>query len=166
MTESTHPPSQHGALSILRRADVLSGLTFIGFAVFGLAVSWNYPIGTAVRMGTGYVPRLMLWILLALGLIVLFIGLRKDNHADAEQPPPLQWRPLVFVPLSLIIYSLGMANDLGFIVSGMLLILVAGAAYKGARIWEVIVIAVALVFSCWAIFVWALGLVIPVWPGG
>ena len=49
------------------RKDVLSGLLFIAIALFGLWLSRDYPIGTALRMGTGYVPRLLCWILLGLG---------------------------------------------------------------------------------------------------
>ena len=37
---------------------------FMAVAVFGLWLSRDYPIGTALRMGTGYVPRLLCWILL------------------------------------------------------------------------------------------------------
>ena len=44
---------------ILARADVLSGLLFIAIAAFGLWASRNYPVGTALRMGTGYMPRLL-----------------------------------------------------------------------------------------------------------
>ena len=162
--QTPHQPESR-LRNILRRSDVLSGLMIVGFAVFGLAVSWNYSIGTAVRMGTGYVPRMFLWILLGLGIVVLVVGLRQRGD-DAEIPPPLQWRPLVFIPLALVAFSQGMANDLGFVFSGALLILIGGLAYRGARAWEVGVIMVSLVAACWVIFIWALGLVIPVWPGG
>ena len=46
---------------LLARKDVLSGLLFVGVAALGLWLSRNYPIGTALRMGTGYVPRLLCW---------------------------------------------------------------------------------------------------------
>jgi hypothetical protein len=165
--EDTPTPRQPpgGLRGMLRRSDVLSGLMFISFGVVGLAMSWDYAIGTAIRMGTGYVPRMFLWILLAIGLLVLAIGLRQRGD-DAEVPPPLVWRPLIFITLALVVFAQGMSNDLGFVVSGMLLIMIGGLAHRNARPWEVLIIAVALVASCWVIFIWALGLVIPVWPGG
>ena len=43
---------------------MLAGLLFIAVAAIGLWASRNYPIGTTTRMGTGYVPRLLCWILL------------------------------------------------------------------------------------------------------
>ena len=62
---------------MLARRDVLAGLLFIGVAILGLWLSRDYPIGTALRMGTGYVPRLLCWILLGLGAVVLVQGLRE-----------------------------------------------------------------------------------------
>ena len=54
--EKLSPPS---FLGLLGRKDVLAGLMFIGVSVLGLWASRNYSIGTATRMGTGYVPRLL-----------------------------------------------------------------------------------------------------------
>jgi putative tricarboxylic transport membrane protein len=62
---------------VLARRDVLAGLLFIAVAVLGLWLSRDYPIGTALRMGTGYVPRLLCWLLLGLGAVVLVQGLRE-----------------------------------------------------------------------------------------
>ena len=59
------PPS---ALHSFARVDVLSGLLFIAIAAIGLWASRNYPVGTALRMGTGYMPRLLCWMLLGLGV--------------------------------------------------------------------------------------------------
>ena len=61
---------------VLVRKDVLAGALFMAVAVLGLWISRDYPIGTAFRMGTGYVPRLLCWILLGLGAVVLVQGLR------------------------------------------------------------------------------------------
>lgn len=159
-----HPPPRPSWLRLLTRPDVLAGLMFITLAGIGLAVSWDYPIGTAVRMGTGYVPRLFLWILFGLGVVILFQGIQGSGDEGADDPP-LQWRPLVMIPASQVVFALAI-NDLGFVVAGMAMILVGGLASRESRWLEVVISAVALVFSVWAIFVWALGLVIPVWPGG
>ena len=67
-------------LRMLARKDVLAGLMFIAVAVFGLWASWNYRIGTALNMSTGYVPRLLCWLLLALGVVILVLGLRRSEE--------------------------------------------------------------------------------------
>src|SRR5262245_64287531 len=71
-------------LQMLVRRDVLAGLMFVGVALFGLWLSRDYPIGTALRMGTGYVPRLLCWILLGLGAVVLVQGLRAALASEAS----------------------------------------------------------------------------------
>ena len=73
------------ALRMLARKDVLSGLLFIAVAAFGLWLSRDYPIGTALRMGTGYVPRLLCWMLLGLGVVVLAQGLRAARRAPLRR---------------------------------------------------------------------------------
>jgi putative tricarboxylic transport membrane protein len=156
-------PHRSRWMRLAGRKDVLAGLMFMAVAVLGLWLSRTYPIGTAVRMGTGYVPRLLCWILLVLGGIVLIQGLRaNERSADG---PPLRLRPLLLVPLSLVAFALTI-ESLGIIAAGILLILIGGFASSESRPLEVIATAVALVLFTWGIFIWALSLPIPVWPGG
>jgi hypothetical protein len=75
----------------INEKDVASGLFFILVAFAGLYLNGGFfgigleqhAIGTARRMGPGYMPMLVLWILLALGALVLVLGL-------FEGPDPLQ----------------------------------------------------------------------------
>jgi hypothetical protein len=148
----------------LARKDVLSGLLFIGVALLGLYISRNYPIGTALRMGTGYVPRLLCWILLGLGIVVLLQGLRE---APVERPPSLSavaaWRSVIFVTASLVVFGLTIER-LGLVVSILLLIGLGALASRGLRPLEMLAAALVLVVLSWAIFILGLGLTIPVWP--
>jgi hypothetical protein len=73
------PSAKPSRWDTLARADVLSGLLFIAVAAFGLWVSRDYTVGTALRMGTGYVPRLLCWMLMGLGVIVLVQGLDRKS---------------------------------------------------------------------------------------
>ena len=81
-------PAKLSGWDTLARADVLSGLMFIAIAAFGLWASRNYPVGTALRMGTGYMPRLLCWLLLGLGAIVLAQGLRQQAVPLRSSPLP------------------------------------------------------------------------------
>ena len=64
---------------MLLRKDALTGLLFIAIAIFGLWISHDYPIGTTLRMGTGYVPRMLCWLLLGLGGLILVQALRATS---------------------------------------------------------------------------------------
>ena len=161
------PPRSAVRQSMLRlasRKDVLAGLLFIAVAVFGLVLSRNYPVGTALRMGTGYVPRLLCWILLGLGIVVLVQGLREVEPKRAQaSDAPSAWRAVFFVTASLVIFGLGLER-LGLVVSILLLIAFAAFAASHLRPLETIVAALLLIALSWGIFILGLGLTIPVWP--
>jgi putative tricarboxylic transport membrane protein len=156
--------ARHHVGAMLARKDVLAGLLFIGVAGLGLWLSRNYPIGTALRMGTGYVPRLLCWILLGLGLIVLVQGLR-----EAQGPRPRAsgqgsaWQPVIFVTASLVIFGLSIER-LGLVVSILLLVGVGAVAARNLRALETLAAALVLIALSWGIFILGLGLTIPVWP--
>jgi putative tricarboxylic transport membrane protein len=147
---------------LLLRKDVLAGLMFIAVAALGLYLSRNYPVGSMLRMGTGYVPRLLCWLLLVLGLIVALSGLlARGAEIVSEDGSP--WRPLIFVPASLLAFALAVER-FGLVVGATLLIVVGATAGRDSRIGEVVVTAVVLVAACVGIFIWGLALPIQTWP--
>jgi hypothetical protein len=167
-TEPQPAPTQsetgHAVLHLLARKDVLAGLLFVAVALAGLWLSRDYPIGTALRMGTGYVPRLLCWILLALGTVILVQGLR-DGQAERRISfgAGSAWQPVVFVTASLVIFGLTIER-LGLVVSILLLIAVGAVAARELRPVETFAAAVVLIVLSWGIFILGLGLTIPVWP--
>ena len=157
----------HVLVRILRRKNVLAGLMFILIATLGLWLSRNYPIGTALRMSTGYVPRLLCWLLMGLGAIVLVQGLREPDPAEprrSDAPGALAWlRPLLVVTAALIVFGLSLER-LGLVLAILLLVMVASFATRELKPWETFAAASALVVLSAAIFIFGLGLPIPVWP--
>ena len=161
------PPSGKSVWhDVIRRTDVLAGLLFITVAAVGLWVSRDYPSGTALRMSTGYVPRLLLWALLLLGSAILIAGLRSSEaDHDVHSQPRVGWRAIVLVPASLVAFSLSLER-FGLIVACAVLIGIGSIAGRGLRLGEIVGAVVLLTFMTWVIFVWALGLPIRVWPEG
>jgi hypothetical protein len=115
-------------------------------------------------MGTGYVPRLLCWILMGLGAIVLVQGLREGNIPRPDEPGALarSW-PIVVVTASLVAFGLAL-EQLGLVLSIALLIGIGALAARGIKIWEALLTALGLIVLSWAIFILGLGLTIPVWP--
>jgi putative tricarboxylic transport membrane protein len=156
--------ARHHVGAMLARKDVLAGLLFIGVAGLGLWLSRNYPIGTALRMGTGYVPRLLCWLLLGLGAVVLVQGLREAQDVRPLSSSDVSaLRPVIFVTASLVIFGLSIER-LGLIISILLLIGVGSVAARGLRPFETLAAALVLIVLSWGIFILGLGLTIPVWP--
>ena len=160
MSDIRHPTSA-SKWDVLARADVLSGLLFIALAVFGLWVSRDYPVGTALRMGTGYVPRLLCWVLFGLGAVVLAQGLRQPT-------PPLRssataWRAMLAVTIAIVAFALSIER-LGLVLAIVLLTGLGALATRALKPLETAIAAVALIVLSWAIFIAGLGLAIPMWP--
>ena len=162
MPQTTPSQPQHHPLHILARKNVLAGLMFIAIAALGLWVSRDYPIGTALRMGTGYVPRLLCWILMGLGAAILVQGLREKD-APPERTSWQQLMPIVVVTTSLVAFAFAI-EQLGLVLSILLLVGIGAIAARDIRIWETLVAALVLVGLSWVIFILGLGLTIPVWP--
>jgi len=146
---------------MLARADVLSGLLFVTIAALGLWISRDYPVGTALRMGTGYVPRLLCWALLGLGVIVLVQGLRQP--APALRTTAIAWRAVLAVTIAIIAFALSLER-LGLVLAIVLLTGFGALATRALKPLETAIAAVVLIVLSWGIFIAGLGLAIPVWP--
>ena len=154
--------ADNNPLQLLARKNVLAGALFMAIAVLGLFLSRDYSVGTALRMGTGYVPRLLCWVLLALGACVLVQGLREapDGQGTVAR---FGWRPLVLVSAGLALFALTLER-LGLVVA-ILLLTVAGAyATRGRGIVETLLAVLILTALSWGIFIYGLQLTIRVWP--
>ena len=147
-------------LHLLYRKDVLAGLLFIAVAAVGLWASHDYPIGTTTRMGTGYVPRMLCWILLGLGATVFVQGLRGGGSLERGRPI---WRAMIFAPLSLLVFA-ELIAPFGVVIATVCLVAVGALASRDSRPLEVAAAAVLLAALTVTIFVWGVGLPIPVWP--
>jgi hypothetical protein len=154
---------------MLRRKNVLSGLMFIAIAAIGLWASRNYPVGTALRMSSGYVPRLLCWLLAGLGVIVLVQGVLETHPPEpAHEPTPedgviAQLRPVAVVTLALISFGLAL-ETFGLALSILLLVMIASVATRELKLWETLAAAAGLSVLTFVIFILGLGLTIPVWP--
>jgi hypothetical protein len=155
------PTTKPTGWDILARADVLSGLLFIAIAAFGLWASRDYTVGTALRMGTGYMPRLLCWLLLGLGAVVLAQGLRQQ--AVPLRSSPQAWRAVLSVTVGLVAFGLSIER-LGLVLAILLLTGIGALATRALRLVETAVAALALIVLSWSIFIFGLGLTIPVWP--
>jgi hypothetical protein len=161
---ATEPQAGMPSVSnLLHRKDVLAGLLFIVVSVLCLWASRNYPVGTATRMGTGYVPRLLCWVLLALGVLVMVQGLRDSSRAAQLDETPSVWRSIIFVTASLLVFAFAI-QPLGVVIAIALLVLVGSLAGRESKPFEIAATAAILIALTLVIFVWGVGLPIPVWP--
>ena len=145
-------------MRVRNQQDFVAGLFFILIAVGALWVGWSYPTGTAVRMNAGYFPRLVSVLLAGLGLLILFGSLRYDGPPLA----PFRLRPVVMIPAAVLVFGLGI-RYFGFAPAVLLIALFGSFADRQTRLGEALMISVVLTVVAIAIFIWGIGLSIPLW---
>ena len=147
-------------VKIPRPKDFYAGLLFVAFGVFAIIVAWNYPLGTAARMGPGYFPRL-------LGILLIVLGGALSLTALRGRGPPLpgwKWRPVSIVLLSVVAFGLVLTHA-GLVLSTIGLIAVASTASREFRFKEALVSGLLLAALSVGVFVIGLKLQLPIWPG-
>lgn len=64
----------------INEKDLMSGLFLILIAAVGLYLNLDHTMGTARRMGPGYMPWMVFWLQIALGAGAVLIGLFGDGE--------------------------------------------------------------------------------------
>ena len=149
--------------------DLLAGGTFVLLgAAFAIGGS-RYDVGSALRMGSGYVPLMLGGILVALGLLVVLTAFRGGDPAlrDVERGP-VPWRRAGLLVTAILFFGftvggLGLAPTL---LITTLLAALAGHEVKPAR---AALTAIGITALCLVVFVALLRLRLPLlgdWLGG
>lgn len=143
----------------VRRAlkDILAGGIFVllglAFALGALA----YDLGTPLRMGPGYVPLALGGLLAGLGVLVIVKGFVAGEGDDIGQ---VEWRALILIMAAMLFFGVTV-RGLGVVGALFGTSLLAALARSSTKLWEALVIAVALTALSVFIFIFALQLRLP-----
>src|SRR5262249_43132162 len=140
--------------------DFGSAIVFLLIGLAGLYFGKDLTYGTASRMGPGYFPFLLSWLIIAIGVVVGFMSLTIEGP-PIERP---QLRPMFFVVLSVIIFGYLM-NYVGLAITGVVMTLIAAFARRNFNLVESLVLGIGLSIGCVLIFVYGLGQPLPAWWG-
>jgi putative tricarboxylic transport membrane protein len=139
--------------------DFWAGVMFGGFAVVAILAARGYSFGTAGKMGPGYFPLLLGGLLGVLAAVL--IG--RSVVVDGESLPRFHVLPLAVIATAVCLFGL-FIEPLGLIVALTVLTLLSAWAGPQFRLSEVLALTVALIVFSVGVFVYALGLPIPIWP--
>jgi hypothetical protein len=139
--------------------DVATGLLLVALGAAGLYIAYDYPVGTALRMEPGYVPRLLCWGIVGLGAIVGIRGLLAGDTPLERW----QWRPLVFVLGGLIAFRY-LIEPAGLVTATVVTVLLGALASREFRLTDSLLLAAGLAAAAVALFIYALGLPMRMWP--
>lgn len=140
--------------------DFLAGVMFIIFGLTALYFGRNLAIGTAVRMGPGYVPRSLSMILLALGGLICVMAL--VTAGDTVERP--KWKPITLVTIGIVAFAL-LFERAGLLPALVVLVLISSAGGEEFKLTEVLGNMVVLSILCIIVFKIGLGMNISVIQG-
>jgi hypothetical protein len=127
--------------------DFLAGVMFIAFGVIALYFGRNLATGTTVRMGPGYVPHMLSYIMLVLGFIIAVLALVYAGE-PAEAP---QWKPITMVTIGIVVFAL-LFETTGMFPALVALILISSWGGDEFKLWEVLANIVVLTILCILVF--------------
>ena len=128
--------------------DFLSGLLFIGFGLTALYFGRHLAMGTAVRMGPGFVPHMLAFIMIGLGLIISVVAAVTNNSEMTELP---RWKPITLVTIGIFVFA-ALFERTGMFPALVALILIASAGGDEFKLTEVIGNIVVLTLLCILVF--------------
>jgi Tripartite tricarboxylate transporter TctB family len=88
-------------LDLRNNKDVLAGLLFLAIGVVAVIVARDYPMGTAMRMGSGYFPTVLGAILVLFGAYILARGARRGDKVQGAWG----WRPLACIAAAMLLFG-------------------------------------------------------------
>lgn len=146
-------------MSRIDTRDLVGGcaLTALGLFVAVYAGS-HYQIGSPARMGPGFFPAALGWVLAVLGGIIIAFSFRHNIHA--LQPPPFRPRAVLAVLGAVLLFSLTVER-LGLVPATVILVMLAAAAEPNYRWRRSVLLALSLAVIAWLIFTVALQMQLP-----
>lgn len=143
---------------MFQRQDVLGGLLLIALGVAGLVFGAPLEMGTPRRMGPGFFPTILSWLLIGIGGVVAIGGM---GRADA-MASRIAWRPLTLITVAVAAFG-ALIDRTGLVLATVAVVALGAFAGRDARPAEVAALAVTLAVCTALLFVYALGQPLPLW---
>jgi len=149
------------ALKIKSKKDFNAGLMFIAIGLIFAIGAFNYPMGSALRMGPAYFPSVLGWMLVILGVVIFF----DSFFIEEASPKPTGWRGILWILGSVAIFGL----LVGPLNGGLVAATVAACLLSAYGGWEFkwkeqLIATVVLTVSTISAFYYGLGLPFRLWP--
>lgn len=148
-------------MSRLLSKDFLSGVMFILFGLGALYFGRNLQMGTTVRMGPGYVPHMLAYIMMSLGGLLAVVALVTASSERTEAP---KWKPITMVTIGIVCFA-ALFERAGLLPALVALVLIASLGGEEFKITEVLGNMVVLAVLCILVFKIGLGMNISIVTG-
>jgi hypothetical protein len=140
--------------------DLGAGIVFLAIGFAGVYFGRNLAMGTAARMGPGYFPVMLSYLIVALGLVVAGRALIFEGPSIER----IQLRPILFVTASILLFG-AFIDEVGLAITTVALTIVAAYARREVNLMETLVLGVGLALFVIGVFVYLLNQPLPAWWG-
>lgn len=151
------PPRRAGPLRAPN--DLIAALFLLACAGCAWWFGRDLSVGTAFRMGPGYIPRLLTWIVLGFGLLLMVRAFVWPGPALERWP----LRPVVLVLGAMVVFGLTVERG-GLLIASVLAVGLAALATAQNRWRDVAVLAIGLAAAACVLFPLLLQLPLRVLP--
>ena len=136
-----------------------AGLTFVAIGGGFVLLAQQYRLGDMHRMGPAMFPTLVGALLAALGLIMALRSFARDGAPISD----FHARPIVVSLLAIVLFGIAL-QWLGLVAAVAVLVLIGANAARDVRQLDNLALAAGMIVFSVAVFVWLLGLPLPLWP--
>ncbi len=137
--------------------DLLTGVLLMAVALFFAVLAQDYDIGEARKMGPGFFPLVLTGLLFLLGAI---LTVQAARNGGGGRPDHWTLRGLVLIVLPPLLFGL-LIRELGLVITLFSAVGLCAFASRKARGRSVLLLAGGLTLFCVAVFVFGLGLPLP-----
>ena len=140
--------------------DLGAGVVFVLIGVAGIVFGQDLAFGSAARMGPGYFPILLSYLIIAIGLVLAV----KSLAIEGPRIEPIQFRPLLAILVAILGFG-ALIDQIGLALSAAALTIVAAHARRDVNRTETLLLAAGLALFTVGVFVYALKQPLPAWWG-
>jgi hypothetical protein len=137
--------------------DFWTGVVFVAFGIAFLLIAQGYPLGSARRMGPAYFPTILSVVLILIGIAATVRSFIGRGSAITR----FALKPMALIAVGTVAFGI-LVRDAGVVAAIMALILVSAYASMHFSWRAAGLLGIGLSIFCVAVFVYGLGLSIPV----
>lgn len=150
-------------MTINNTKDFWSGILFACLGVFFFISIRELPMGSAARMGPAFFPTCLSLIMMVLGALVALRGILIRPINGPVRLEKVNWRAFLLIHGSVLLFSV-LLIPCGLLVALAAMIILSALADREARWKEIIACIIVLDAIAWVVFVYLVGMYIPVLP--
>jgi hypothetical protein len=139
--------------------DFWAGLVFVAIGGGFVLLAQEYRLGDMHRMGPALFPTLVGALLAALGAIIAV----RAFALDGPPVPRFEARPILVSLLAIVLFGIAL-QWAGLVAAVAVLVLIGANGARDVRLLDVLALAAGMIIFSVAVFVWLLGLPLPLWP--